>query len=343
MPTFKRLLSGCIALLLLPPAVTLVILEIHSLDSAKAKRAAGRAARAESLVSHDTERSATARSAKLSSLGLTSNEIKAIVLAQIEADASRGRDQRYRYWSATGTADARRGRVLIGDAVRGQLLATYGDAAVRDPVFAPYFRPLDHTLPFLSSDQQIRIVRARVGAGPGFSDAADFLDDSLRFEYDLRESPLAEDLRQTGFNLTETEFRACYAVLASLAGAGDAHTFATLRRRLRSLLGSQRFDQLWARRDPVFPIIRDLMAEDGFDEQRILAAYGVVNGAQDDALLAAQDSQKDPMRAMRALKDIADREESQLAELVGTDLARRILTSRAQKMFELSQQQVSGR
>jgi hypothetical protein len=295
----------------------------------------------------------------LRSLGLTEREVKQLVLARLEAYVARSlQPSRYRYWRRNGGYDAEETgrRLAAANAVRAGLLEMYGDAVVDDSVFKRVFRPLDDRLEFLTSAQQLRIQKARIeharsapqNAGPGvpripleyrpeWRDAlASILDGELWLEYALRESALAEQLRNAAVELSETEFREVFMVLAELEKTPGPATLRKARGDLRALLGTQRFDRLWAARDPVYEVVRELMAKRGAQEGAIHAVYGVMNAAQDAFAEVAAMTDRDPMRAMETAREIAAAEERQIADLVGAELAKHIMTARVQALLGTS-------
>jgi hypothetical protein len=315
----------------------------------------------------------------LRTLGLTDEEAKTLVLARLQALEGRSAaPARFRYWAREGTAAALRTaaeQLVAADRVRGALREIFGAGAADDPIFARLFRPLDERLPFLTSEQQVRLHKARidfrlaaegpaagteqrlagrpVSAGPSTSmphpevstswraALATILDDELLFEYELRESPLAEHLRNSGVDLTEAEFRETYAALAMLDERADATAYRDARAALRALLGSQRFDHLWAGRDPAYPVVQQILRAHDLPEPTVLAAYGVINRTQ-DALVDATLANRDPARAINDAREIAAREQEQLAALVGDEIAKQVLTARAQALFEMSQQSIGS-
>jgi hypothetical protein len=296
----------------------------------------------------------------LRSLGLTEREVKQLVLARLEAYLGPSlRPSRYRYWKQNGGYDAAEAerRFAAEDAVRAGLLKMYGDTAAHDSVLQRIFRPLDDKLEFLTSAQQLAVQKARVEharvavqeTGPGIPPVpveyrrewrdvvASMLDEQLLLEYSLRESALAEQLRNAPVELSEAEFREVFMILAELEETRSADALRKARGDLRVLLGTQRFDRLWATRDPVYEVVRDLLVRRGTTEATIQAVYGVINSAQDAFAEAASMTDRDPMRAIEAAREIAATEERQIADLVGPELARQIVTARAQALFGLSQ------
>lgn len=267
---------------------------------------------------------------------------------------------------------ARLARLGAESGVRGALREIYGPAAERDEAFAAFFRPLGGRFDFLASQAQLRWREARLraalerveteearapralmvrrgepgsgassGAGPalGIADptagAAKLLGARDGFEVALRDSNLAEQLRRLGLGFSEAEFRETYRLLAALLGEpAGPEAYGSARRALRKLLGSDRFDRLWASRDPVFGVVAPLLRSRGITEETVFAVYGVMNRSQDDLADAARLNAVDPERAIEVAREAAARERTRLEALIGADLAGRVLTARAQAFLE---------
>jgi hypothetical protein len=325
-------------------------------------------------LSTEAQQSALDRYRHLRSLGLTDDDTKPLILAQIRStERARLSHREFRYWAQDGDAELLQvaaDELAALDRIRDALAQIYQRPA-EDPVFAQLYRPYDDRLPFLSSQQQLQLqagrLRFRLAAARGMDMGGErsiehtpmnarapglhpesapewrsfletILDPAALFEYELRESPLAGELRRAGIELSETEFREVHRALATLANDPDTIAYRETRVALRKLLGSQRFDELWAGRDPVYPIVSQLLRARGFPETAIFAAYGVLNRAQDAFVDAAALTVRDPARGVVAASEISANEERQLAGIVGDDIATQILTARAQALFEMGRQ-----
>jgi site-specific recombinase XerC len=176
---------------------------------------------------------------------------------------------------------------------------------------------------------------ARLDADPA-AEAETLLGARSGYEVALRDSALAEQLRTSGVELTEAEFRETYRVLATLSAGPSADAFGSAREALRSLLGSDRFDRVWAGRDAVFAVVAPLLRRQGIAEATVLAAYSVMNRSQDELVQATRLNAIDPARAIELAREVAAREEARLGSLIGAELARRVLTARAQAFLERS-------
>jgi hypothetical protein len=305
----------------------------------------------------------------LKALGLDEHEAKLLLGARLEERAmgklSAPPD---RYWEPRQAELARYGAdVAAAQAgARDDLLAALGASAESAPELARLFRPLGPRFGFLSPREQAALQRwqlsrrstapaPRLDARPGRAPQPDagsrgdeltelrrVLPASAAFEVAVRESALAEQLRTSGAEVSEAEFRETYALLADSAADGDAETLAKRRRRLEALLGSQRFDRIWAIRDPLAAVLRDVSRERGLDDAATWRAYGVLNANQGrlTELAAAGDSADE--QTIAAAQSIALDEQTELARAVGEEDARAILNARNAYFVALSRASPRG-
>jgi hypothetical protein len=256
--------------------------------------------------------------------------------------------------------------------VRSQLLALFGRAAESDPSFATLFRPLDPHLAFLNSRSQLdlrrfRLVRQRAGAAqPGRLDAApgaaagadpdrgaprpaeadveSVLHGSALLEYELRESATAERLRAAVDDLSEGEFRDVFALLRRIErGDGGIRGHLDARSALQRLLGARAFARLWATRDPVFGIVARAGAQQGWDEDTVLDAYGVLASYDEQLLDAVSTDAEDTERLAARARDLDADALRKLAALLGDEPAAALLQSRSANRFPANQAEFTPR
>lgn len=312
---------------------------------------------------HDTE--FVDGSAAIASYGRAPDDVtsKAGRLIQIEraalADARRKAD---RYWQAGGDYEVGYGEAVrfARDRVRDQLTEAFGTGVREDPLFRKYFRPMDPMFHFLSSDEQLAIeelkfqrdkrLQAAMSTGRPIpaettqkiarsydDELARVLDADRLFEYRLRESATAQQLRAGNVEFTESEFRDAHRLLARLSrDATDMRDVVEVRSALRDLLGSRRFAAVWSSRDPVYPRLKDLLAKNGVDEPSADAVYQVINDFQDRKMQAALQSERIPGAASAAPDRLADSERDAIARIVGERLADEVIRSRALDAFRMS-------
>lgn len=256
------------------------------------------------------------------------------------------------------------------ESIREEIVESFGIAAKDDPLFRSLFRPLDPMYWFLTSDQQIAVqelrlerdvalqAAARSAAGPGAlvrpnsvpagserageiirkyqSDLAALLDDDVLVELELRDSTIAQQLRTAGLDLSESEFREIYLLLAEMQAApANVDAFLDLRERLRGVLGDRRFAMLWAGRDPVFAQLKETAGQYALTDAAILAVYEVMNRFQDRRMRLAKTAEHDPGGAARVSMAIGDEERAAISQLVGEEVADEIVRSRALQSLRL--------
>jgi hypothetical protein len=260
--------------------------------------------------------------------------------------------------------------------IRDELASRFGAAVKDDPAFRWLYRPLDPLYWFLSSDEQLAIQdlrrerdgalqaavhsAGRPGIGPGFASAppagaqaidqavtldivrkyqaglAALLDADALLEFELRDSAIAQQLRTSGVNLTENEFRDTYTLMAALQReSADPIDAVAVRERLRGLLGGQRFAALWAARDPMFAEIAAIAGRHTLPEATASSVYELMTEFQDRRLALARSAGGNADRAAQGALALANDERAALARLVGEEVADEIVRGRARVSYRL--------
>jgi hypothetical protein len=186
------------------------------------------------------------------------------------------------------------------------------------------------------------VSRAPSSAAAAASEFADGLGAVLEpaglHEYMLRDSPLAEQLRRSGVEFTEAEFRETFGTLRSLEESiPDTGSYADARSALRALLGGRRFTILWAGRDPLFSAVQRAGAKHSLDDEKLLSIYELFNDHQDALLEVTRSANGDAERQRQGLREAQTRLETRLSGLVGAEVAADIERSYAQRAMRLSQ------
>ena len=182
---------------------------------------------------------------------------------------------------------------------RAALIDHYGPSVTKAPLLWRLFRPLGDRMPQLGSSEQVAIhdlEQELLTAAFSSARQIDFADLLLRMrervgaqitnEYALRMSPLAEELREAEFDLSEAEFRDAFAGLNALSEAGSPEEFLAARSTLRELLGARAFAQLWARRDPRYVRFDSTARRLDLNTDQTMTAWTMVLESQ-DLMLAA--------------------------------------------------------
>ena len=286
-------------------------------------------------------------------LGLERHEAKRLLFATLEVAAVAAIESPWeRYWQRGDPAsEYARGLQKAYGRVRQELEHELGAEAAASPEFYRAFRPLEAQFAFLSGPEQIELQERRLRSRersaaaseigmPGRPAATqrfqaatasgvplDFLAPAAAFEVTLRDSPRAEQLRRSGIELEEHEFREAFALLEQADSAGDLVAQAATQQRLRTLLGAQRFAAVAAVRDPLFDVVMRVAREHGLETTKSAAAYEVLSDAQGQLLdLAA--AQIEGERAATAAATIAAAERGRLEAAVGETAAAAILAAR---------------
>jgi hypothetical protein len=290
--------------------------------------------------------------AALQSRGLNAEEAKMLVLARLEAHARElAFEPPIPYWqhgAGSTLASALRLSVEL-DQARAALVEVFGGDAEHEPLFARLYRPLDPMLSFMSSAQQVAVQRLKLEGLLAVVDdrtarapvpaerMGTVLEPATLHEYLLRDSPLAEELRRSGVELTEAEFRETFDILQSLEESiPDAEVYAHARNALRAVLGGRRFAVLWAGRDPLFAVIQRVAENHALTAETVLSAYELFNDHQDALLEATRSANGDRQRQSQGVQEAQMRLETQLSGLVGAEVADAITRAHVQEALSLS-------
>jgi hypothetical protein len=301
---------------------------------------------------------------ELRARGFAHDETKPLLLEHLRRAHDAEPPRPVAYWQprASAIAERRLAALAADEPIRAALRAVYGVGAEKDPAFAALFQPLADTLPFLSSQAQLAVLRtrlaheaelaataaacarraaaARCGDAPArggeLEGLAEALDAGTLFEIGVRESALAAELRSAGLGFSEAEFRETYAIFAALEARGGAADIGAARHALRAALGDARFDRLWASRDPVFAAVERVLGELGHTADQTLAAYGVMNRTQDALIDAAEAAAVDPRRGADLARAALAGERAQLGGLVEPRAAEKLLEERSSVLANLA-------
>lgn len=252
-----------------------------------------------------------------------------------------------RYWESGFEQAYSRAVLAAQDELRSDIAAVLGAAARDNPLFGFLFRPMGPLFEFLDSSQQLAIGRLRferdwaLRSVAGGADVGQIQRDyqaALRellsadelLELELRESPVASRIRQSGIEVSEPEFRESFRLLSGLQHShSDPAAAAGVRQQLRELLGNTRFAQLWSSGDPFYAQLEQLAAQSGLTAATASLLYDIVGNHDEQRLQLGDLASLDPQRVSEQLNRIAAAERRELTALVGDELAGEILRARA--------------
>jgi hypothetical protein len=101
------------------------------------------------------------------------------------------------------------------------------------------------------------------------------------------------------------------------------------------LLGAERYERIWARRDPLMPIVRRVGREHALSNAAVDAAYGVLNESQ-ERLLDVALGEPPGERSIAAAQSIATAETDRLVGLIGEAAARALIFARTEYFLTAS-------
>lgn len=198
---------------------------------------------------------------------------------------------------------------------RTTLISLFGEEIAEDPMFADIFKPLNDSLPFLSSDKQIKLdqlqrrdqVNSEALFANGFTQEGredlqqqrqnlqqqieELLGTEDAFEYQLRESRLADRLRQglDNFDYSEREFREIFSIREANEGVefsrfNNRQEFRDQRReseaQIRDYLGPGRYEDYARSQDPAYRSLQAIGERYGNTTAEINDVYEVTYEAQ---------------------------------------------------------------
>lgn len=255
---------------------------------------------------------------RLAAAGFSEDAIKPMLLGWLEA---RAREETpfpaSGYWRAEADSTAAvtaRERQL--DSVRRGLLEAYGENALEDNAFAQVVM-LQRAAAMRSS----QVLQTPVGG----------VDDTTRFESDLRESPLAAQLRSSGVDFTEEEFRHTFRVIRDFQANPSPEKLVEHRNGVRAVLGRDRALRVAASNDPGFRVIQEVSDRHRLSPDTAFAAYEIILDAQERMIGIIQTGANDLRRAEDIRLAIESRDR-RLSELLGETVSHELLAAQATRM-----------
>ena len=227
--------------------------------------------------------------------------------------------------------------------LRTLLVSEFGAEAETDLLFKEIFHPLEMQYPFLSSSEQIALQKLQFeqqqnmfAGAPGQSNTlahspADILSTESWREFQLRASPIADRLRQSGVVFNENSFR---KTVGLLTGSSDTPNPRTVNldeqtvRALRDLLGQEAVFKIRLQLEPQFANLVRAGRQHGLSDEDISTAYQVMtehNSVIADAYQQKQFNGEEGATQLRAA--LLERRE-QLVSLFGDEATDALLQPR---------------
>ena len=263
-------------------------------------------------------------------------------------------------------------KIAAQQIIRDKLIALFGQSAWDEPSFSEIFRPLQPQFPFLlpreqialqklqadhqismmasqtkssfSSSEQTKNPRPLTSAPSLFSvDVSAVLSEKSAFEYDLRMSFLARQLRESSVEFNEESFRKTYRILAALypksipATAPNKQqtpgkTLVDSRMELEDILGSEGTLQVMVALDPDFQKMQRRASRLNLDQEQLMIAYEIALDARKALLDGIRTRQDNPEIGLQMIREAANNHWNQLSQELGDEVTEQLLGSSSRQI-----------
>ena len=278
-------------------------------------------------------------------MGLTKEEAQVLVFHKIK-QTYLAKPSRTVYWQASPVGQSMLDTLSQARQIRSAILAEFGEAARDNPVFKEAFFPLEAD--YLSSVDQIALFEQMAqqqanqakllaeGLDPAklpLSDPTEVLSKQAAYEWKLRKSFLAQQLRASEVSFTEQSFRQSYALLAPIyefnqsSPIPNASDVNTAINGLERLLGVEDAIRVQAALDPRFIQFKALAQKHSLSPNQVITAFGIVLQAE-NALMQAHDLMTaDEDRAIEMMNQATQERDNSLAGFIGKETAEQLITT----------------
>jgi len=283
----------------------------------------------------------------LLSKGLTKEEAQVLVFHKIK-QTYLTKPSNTPYWQASPAAQPMINTLAQARQIRTAVLTEFGEAARDNPLFNAVFYPLDYEADFLSSEDQIALFEKMTeqqanqakllaeGLDPAKlppSDPTEVLSKQAAYEWKLRKSFLAQQLRASEVSFTEQSFRQSYALLAPIYEFNQSSPILngsdvnTAINGLERLLGVEDAIRVQAALDPRFTQFKALAHKHSLSPDQVITAFGIVLQAE-NALMQAHDLMaSDEDRAVEMMNQATQERDNNLASFIGKETAEQLITT----------------
>lgn len=257
-------------------------------------------------------------------------------------------------------------KIAAQQIIRDKLIALFGQSAWDEPSFSEIFRPLQRQFPFLlpreqialqklQADHQISIMSASQ-TKPYFSpsertenprpltstpslfsvDVSAALSETSAFEYDLRMSFLARQLRESSVRFTEESFRKTYRILSALYPKNPrpsipgkpqmlGKTLIDSRMELEDILGSEDTLKVIVALDPDFQKMQRRASRLNLNQEQLMIAYEIALDARKALLDGIRTRQDNPEIGLQMIREASNNHWNQLSQELGDEVTEQLL------------------
>lgn len=225
--------------------------------------------------------------------------------------------------------------------MRDSLVEIFGDTAKTDLAFSRLFQPLAQRLDFLSSDQQIAVKEQRSiaqinaikktqsgnhGRATPPVNVADLLPAEAAFEYEVRYSTKAEQLRHADIDFSENLFRDTFRVVAATSNAlgkrqKGGSAIIQQRAELRTLLGQEDATKVMAALDSRFANMSKKGRFQGLTQDQLYFVYQIIADSEAQMIQGYHLRQTNQNAGIKLIREASATRNTKLASYLGEEVA----------------------
>ena len=281
---------------------------------------------------------------KLLSKGLSDYQAKSLILDALGAQLLGTAPNKANYWTprlANVRVERIQSRLDSQRKIRISLVEIFGETAKTDSAFSQLFQPLAQRLHFLSSDQQIAVQEQRVSAEintlkrsqSGNYDGeqarvnvTDLLPAEAAFEYGVRYSTKAEQLRHADIDFSEELFRDTFRVVAATSnelGKRQQGGSAIIQQRteLRALLGQDDATRVMAALDSRFANMSKKGRFQGLTQDQLYFVYQIIADSEAQMIRGYHLRQTNQNAGIKLIREASATRNTKLASYLGEEVA----------------------
>ena len=281
---------------------------------------------------------------KLLSIGLSDYQAKRLILDALRTQSSSITPDKANYWTpsvANDRVERIQSRLDSQRKIRASLVEIFGEKAKTDSAFSQLFEPLAERLHFLSSDQQIAVQEQRVSAeinalkrsqsGSYEGEQAPvnvtkLLPAEAAFEYGVRYSTKAEQLRHADIDFSEELFRTTFRIIAATPnslGKRQQGGSAIIQQRaeLRALLGQDDATKVMAALDSRFANMSKKGRFQGLTQDQLYFVYQIIADSEAQMIRGYHLRQTNQNAGIKLIREASATRNTKLASYLGEDVA----------------------
>lgn len=284
------------------------------------------------------------RLATLRQAGLSERQIKIQLLHEIRVrELAAGWQNDPVYWTSDAISSELLALQTLGTAhqrIRGQVENLFGSEAYRDEVFFELYHPLALQHGYLPWQQQWALqefqVREQLAfmtrqSPPDKTELLSALGAEWLFEFQLRSGAIAQQVRSTRLDFTESEFRETVRLYDTIQQQAQLSQFSQLahtRSEIEQLLGEDRALLLRIDMEPSLRAVARAATAEGLSRAQMLRAVSVITTFEAELVEAHDLARLDQEGSRNLAAQLVFDRDSALSNIVGEELAKKLIQAR---------------